>query len=219
MFNEGEGGMKKEVEALLKEIEDAYGNSIIKKDGLYYSLITGSLQNNQPLIIGFNWGANDKIKYKPDEIDEIMKMGSLGEESLGSMKRAISFCKRTRFGEGFLDSASQTNYCFFRSKAEKDILPHDLKLCQPIFDKLLTLLTPSIIFCFSSQLRDYLCNSQKVIQIQKENFPFKRGGKDVACYATKGVFNEVKIVFLPHPNSPIPGKTRSDAWDFAEGNT
>ncbi len=202
--------MKNELEALLKEIEAAYEESGIKETaGLNYSLITGSLQKNQPLIIGFNWGASD-TEYKPQNNIEVE---DLCLENLGSMKRIIPFCKKY-FGEDFLDKASQTNYCFFRSKSERDIVEKDLELCRPIFDKLIMLLMPSIVLCFSGQLREYLCNSNRVDHIEKRGFPFKRGSKDVTCYAARGFFNGAKIVFLPHPNFPIPGKTRNEAWDF-----
>jgi len=210
--------MKNKLEALLLDVQAAYDESNVKKEhpGLFYSLITGSLELKQPLIIGFNWGAAQDERYTAQTVDDFEK--PLFSEDVGSIKRIFSFCNR-HLGQGYLDQGSQTNFCFFRSKIDSDIDDADLSRCKPVFNKLVEVLQPSAILCFSSRLREYLIESNQVTDLQSlSNLNFSRGGNNIRCYAVKGRFNNVDIAFLPHPNSPIPGAIRRQAWEFACGN-
>lgn len=206
--------MKEALTELLKQVGEAYGHSTIQVHGWQYSLVTGRLEREQPLIVGFNWGVDKAIQHQPQQV---IDKNSLSRQDLGSMKRVVSFCEKNSdfLGQGFLENASQTNFCFFRSQSEKEIGKEDLELCQPIFDRLLTLMDPSVILCFSSQARDYLRNTNQLEQVQEKNIVFSRGALSVSCFALRGILNGKKIVFLPHPNLPIPKSVRNGAWQFA----
>lgn len=201
--------MKLKLEKLLGDVKAAYDKSDIKKlePNWSYALITGSLEQNKPLLIGFNWGAAENKKYSPQDS---CTAKSLDKEDLGSMKRVFSFCEK--YKRGLLNQASQTNFCFFRSKSADQITLKDLYLCEPIFNELLDCLKPSIILCFSSHLRCHL--SPRVVNYEPKKIGLPRGNYE----AGKGRFGKVKIGFLPHPNYPIRGDAREEAWNFVFEN-
>lgn len=220
--------MQKKLEALLNDVRVEYEKSEIKKTHpeLYYSLITGSLKPDQPLIIGFNWGASLHETYYQQYPSDFVNTQKLRESDLGSMKRILSMAN-AHIAEGFLNDASQTNYCFFRSSKESDISSDDLKRCQPIFDCLIKTLIeelkPRRILCLSSKLRDYLqAEASKgkfhlELREPSEIIKFRRGGHNLSCIVYKGKLNGVDVGFLPHPASRIPLAIKLSAWKFVFG--
>jgi ribonuclease R len=217
-----ESNIQDDLKQLLAALDNAYSRSDIKQycqehgKKWNYSLITSTLQKGGPLILGFNWGAAQDKSYDPQT--EI-KATNLEEEDLGSFKRIISNCNEY-LGEGFLNKASQSNFCFFRSSKQSEISENDLELCYPIFNKLLEVIQPSVILCFSSKLRDYLLNTKEVSNTSFDDISFTRG-KNKICYRVfKGKIGpKVDIYFLPHPNYPMKQDGRNKAWKFCFNGT
>lgn len=179
-----------------------------------YSLITGACVPAAPLLVGFNWGAKEGEKYESQETIEATVWTN---EDLGSLVRIVPYCKKY-LPQHMLTQASQTNYCFFRSKNERQITSGDLELCRPIFYRLLEIVNPSIILCFSSKLRDHLVSTDQVKNFENRSIAYDRGQQRVTYDAIKGVLaTGVKIAFLPHPNYPMKKSARDVAWDFCFG--
>ncbi len=206
-----------ELSALLNSVGDAYEKSEIKHKqssldcAWGYSLITGSCVPKAPLLVGFNWGARTGQVY---QCQKVVAPSSLESDDLGSMARVIPYIKEY-FPGTLLEDLSQTNYCFFRSHKESDISEGDLDLCRPIFSRLMKVLQPSSVLCFSSKLRDYMIDTDQVENIHRSVIPFNRGLCSFRHEALKGLIsNGVHIIFLPHPNYPMPNHARQEAWKF-----
>lgn len=213
--------MKTTLLRLLADLEIAHEKSDIKKYCLkyghewHYSLVTTTLESGGPLILGFNWGASQDEKYLPQTSINSSKLTS---QDTGSFSRIIPYCEKY-FGSDFLAKASQSNYCFFRSKSESQISDRDIQLCEPVFEKLIDVIEPSSILCFSSKLRDYLTSKNRIHSSTSKTIPFKRGSSNVEYEAIKAKLSSgQEIKFLPHPNYPMKGHARSDAWEFCCGN-
>lgn len=205
---------------LLSELGEVYEKSDIKQYCLehghkwHYSLITTPMKSDSPLILGFNWGASGDKPYEPESS---VVPEEFHASEVGSLSRIIPFCKRY-YGNDFLSEASQSNYCFFRSKAEDQISNKDIQLCEPIFDQLIEAISPSIILCFSSKLRNYLLGTNRVRSKTSKSISYKRGARLVTFEATRAMLaTGIEIKFLPHPNYPMKGDARSEAWEFCCG--
>lgn len=205
---------------LLLELEKAYSQSEIKRYCIengyewFYSLVSTSLQSGGPLVLGFNWGASKDKIYKPQiEIGKI----DFSQEDVGSLARIFPYCRKY-FGDDFISKISQSNYCFFRSKTEAQINPSDIALCEPIFIKLIEIMEPSFVLCFSSKLREFMINSDKLFSKQSKIIKYTRGKSTVTYEAIKATLKSgTEICFLPHPNYPLMGEARSEAWEFCCG--
>jgi hypothetical protein len=209
-----------ELSELLNELNNIYTKSDISKYCLgnghkwSYSLVTSTLEKNGPLVIGFNWGASKGEEYEPQT--EIKKANFLTED-VGSLSRIYPFCRK-HFGDDFISKITQSNYCFFRSHNESQISSKDIELCEPIFEKLISIIEPSIILCFSSKLRNSLLRNGKIQSLEKLEIEYYRGSFKMTYCAIKATLNSgIKINFLPHPNYPIKGEARIKAWDFCCG--
>lgn len=212
--------MKKTLDELLIEVGDAYEQSDIKKLCLekgyewHYSLITTPMKPNGPLVLGFNWGASNGRKYEPQPS---VNKSDFSKEDVGSLSRIFPYCAKY-FGNDFLSDLSQSNYCFFRSYKEDQISDRDIQLCEPILGRLIDAISPSIVLSFSSKLRDYLIANNKVSSTISKVITYERGSSTVSYEAIKGVLApQTEIKFLPHPNYPMKGEARSEAWEFCCG--
>ena len=213
--------MRNTLTKLLKELSCLYEQSEIKQycinHGLqwHYALVTTKMIKDEPLIVGFNWGAAKGVDYKPQTTIEY---GGFNDEDTGSLNRIKPFCSQY-CGEEFLDSASQTNYCLFRSHKAEEIQHSDIKLCEPIFESLIYTLRPSVLLSFSSKLRDYLISKNKIADLQKKTIEFQSGERKVMYTTAKGNLGETPILFLPHPMYQMTSSARQEAWDFCfQGN-
>ena len=209
--------MREELNTLLELLGPIYDKSDTKKicekerQKWGYSLVTSAMERSAPLILGFNWGANQKEIYQNQKS---VDLANFEKEDVGSLKRIFPFI-RSYFGEEYLSKVSQSNYCFFRSKTEAEISPADIERCKPIFDKLVEILEPSAILCFSSKLRKYLIESNQVLDLKERAIKFGRGSRDIEFVAAHGTFaSGVGIRFLPHPNYPMKRDARAAAWQF-----
>lgn len=212
--------MKETLDELLIEVGIAYEQSDIRKLCLeegyewHYSLITTSMKPNKPLVLGFNWGASDGEKYEPQFL---VNKSDFSKEDVGSLARIFPYCEKY-FGNDFLSDLSQSNYCFFRSYKEHQVSDKDIQLCEPILSRLIDAISPSLILCFSSKLRDYLIANSKLSSTTSKVITYKRGTSTVSYAAIKGVLApQTEIKFLPHPNYPMKGEARSEAWEFCCG--
>lgn len=208
--------MREKLTELLEELGRAYEQSDIKKFCIknkyqwHYSLATTKMIKDKPLIIGFNWGAAKGVSYEPQSTIEDT---GFGDEETGTLVRIKPFC-RQYYDDEFLESASQTNYCLFRSRNEGEITSHDIELCEPIFERIISTLRPSEMLSFSSKLRDYLVSGNKISDLQKKTIEFQRGARKVRYTAVKGRLGGIPILCLPHPNYPMRSNARQVAWEF-----
>jgi len=179
-----------------------------------YSISSTKLTNDSTLLIGFNWGAEINMKYDKQKSIPKETFNSLYSKGyLGSFQRIYRPLKN-HFPTEDIDSFTQTNFCFFRSKSEGQISDKDLKLSNPLFNELLGLLVPKRIIGFSSKLKQYMLESKLCNSYQELNIPSNSRTLNVG----KGDFiasqNNIPIYFLPHPNSKFTNESRKLAWDF-----
>ena len=212
--------LKSTLVSLLGDLEKVFEKSDIKqfcheKDyQWFYSLITTTLKTGGPLVLGFNWGASNGVRYNPQKTIE---QSDFEKEDVGSLSRIFPFCRKY-FGNEFLSRISQSNYCFFRSKEENQISNKDMSLCEPILEKLIAAVKPSSVLCFSAKLRSYLIKNDKIKFKESKVIKFKRGPSFVTYEAIKGTMSSgIEIKFLPHPNYPMDGEARAKAWEFCCG--
>ena len=209
--------MKERLNELVKQLGQVHDASDIKSwckenDQTWgYSLVTSAMEKSAPLILGFNWGANEGEKY-PNQ--ESLEATNFETQDVGSLKRIFPLV-RHYFGEEYLSKVSQSNYCFFRSNTESQITPADIERCRPVFVKLIEILEPSAIICFSAKLRKHLIDTNQVSDLREKAIKFKRGSSLVEFVACRGKFTSgVDIKFLPHPNFPMTREARLETWKF-----
>ena len=205
-------------EDLLKKTKDAYHKSDVFKNHGHnnwgYSVTATSFKKNAKVIVGFNWGVDNKWieqgnSYGPQVEYPLKNFVSLYDE-LGSFKRTI-----TSFYNYLEDIPEvQINYCFFRSEEESQISAADIDLCSKLFDELIEYLEPSMLISFSKSLSNYL--DQKGKLIDKNILEIKSGNKIFTAMKGKVKISNKEISFfnLPHPNYPITSDARLAAWVF-----
>lgn len=206
-----------QLQSLLQRVGSAFAASDIsqlaraKGYRWNYSLITGACHPKTPLIVGFNWGASAGAEYDPQR--EI-KPSQWNRDDLGSLVRVLPYIARYLPKFSF-ETVTQTNYCFFRSKEERDITSRDLELCRPLFLGLLALLDPSIVLSFFSRLRDHLLRTSQVVDAEILEVKEQRGNRTVTSFAGVGKLKgRSPVAFLPHPNYPLRRTTRAQMWEF-----
>lgn len=187
-----------------------------------YNVAATRIIPRNPLILGFNWGAQQEERYTPVVVDKTF-LELLNGNDLGSMKRLQRYLVEYLCMDDLaLEKVGQSNYCFFRSKRDGEIVKSDLELCRPLFERFLEIAQPSVILCFSSKLRNYLIGDKRVREPiwQSVTTPNSANHPYAAC---KGFLqingSRIPIYFLPHPNSRISKTARDEAWSFAfKGN-
>jgi len=208
--------MKDELETLLREVGQKFQKSPVKalaqKLGRewHYSLLTApALTHGAPLIVGLNWGAD---RVEPHVPQTEIRLTPYAKEDRASLARLDRYFVRL-FGADFLNLVCQTNYCFFRSETEAQLTPEDFRLCQPLFHRLLDILRPSTVFCFSSKLRDHLLAIEKDAFAERTTISWQAGSRQVSYEVMRGRFaGKFDIVSLPHPMFHMPDAAREQAW-------
>lgn len=207
-----------------KEIKIAFNKSDIKilaeneNKKWYYSLCTSKPKMGQPLIIGVNWGAG-KEDYLPQNIENLPSKTNWDE--MGSLTRIKSYIEKKFSHIIDVNEINQTNYCFFRSEKENQLTKKDIELCEPIFEKFVSMIKPQIIFGFSSKLRKYLFSNKKIYYINKKIIP--NDSRNIYIFKGFIKFGDwwTYINLLPHPNNwnrfKNQNKKLDQIWGFAKG--
>lgn len=214
--------MKYRLEALLKKLHEAYLESDNKNNEYCktnnrkwgYELIQSALVENQPLVMGFNWGVDNKwdryVLGKEYRNQNRIKKMNFVKIYKGSIERSMTLL-RQYFNNIEFENGSHANFCFFRSENESQITQKDISLCIPIFMELLEIVKPSVIFCFSSKARNFLVQNELI-----DNYKSKYLSNNTKNSFTsgKGSIRKTPIYFLPHPNYMLNGELRKKAWIF-----
>jgi len=224
--------MKEKLEILLTELNSVYESSDIKKYCIEKkkkwgcSLIESSLLENKPLIIGFNWGVDKKwipyqkgIEYqnqtKIEKRDNITEYKGFVKKMMNSFRK---YFPKNEFPQFDFERASHSNFCFFRSERECQISEKDIRLCTPIFEKMIAIIKPNIIFCFSGKARKYLLDNNMIKNKTERNIKSATNEKSKNCTVAIGLYNEIPIFCLPHSSYRLTKETRDKAWKFAAEN-
>ena len=211
---------------LLQETAEVFNNSNIRKvqgEKWGYSISATRILPDRPLILGFNWGVGkDENSFKRQlEMPRETFQDLINKKDLGSLSRIVPYLEKY-LPEISLSDFGQSNYCFFRSKTEGQILEGDLELCKGLFQYFLAVSSPSMIISLSGRLRKYLLNPniQTILKniVESEPIKFGRRGREITYVAAKGLLENsgrnIPIYFLPHPNSPMTTGARHQAWKF-----
>jgi hypothetical protein len=217
--------------SLLIKTGEAYQKSDIKnheanKADWAYSVTATRIEKGQPLIIGFNWGADAAWeakgnKFGPQDPDKY-PIGFFKEyyDELGSFKRTIPYFEKY-YDDGIY--AMQTNFCFFRSAQENQISQKDIELSKPLFHEYLKFAEPTRLISFSSSLRDYFIEKSYIDNIKTTEINYRKSKILIikGDYIADGM--NIPYVYLPHPNAMIKRVEREKAWEFCfegvESNT
>lgn len=188
---------------------------------LTHSLITGKLEPNQLLIIGINWGGNNKeCKSQTNIYDCYREQGlqNAHKKDFGSLAKFISDISELEKEAALIKHASQTNYCFFRTPKEKDLPDSIYDECRPILVDLIKAMKPSMVLCCVSKLRDDFKNRKFGEDIPftcKDEKDFGKTRKFKARHGTIMVNStSTPIGFLPHPMSRLSGKPEALKYIF-----
>ncbi len=207
-----------ELASLYKKLEDAFAKSNIKviaesnKYEWNYSLLATPFYKNSLVVVGFNFGTIENQVYQKQQVDDVPTENWSEQKDLGSLIRIKKYLN-DYCPEYNQEQIVQTNYCFFRSKAEDQISENDIKLCQPIFNRLIELLDPKFILCLSSKLLGYIEKERssefttKEINLSKRKILIARGHLKINS-------RDVPFGYIPHPNYPMKKESRQEAWKF-----
>lgn len=217
--------MQEKLTELLGEVKVAHDKSKVKKVAgdlgaqWNYELIISALEKKQPLILGFNPGVDsDWEEYQKG--NEYQPQTSVYPRAFlkiykGSIQRIVPYIDK-HFPDISLEKANHSNYCFFRSADEGQIEQTDIELCKPIFNQLLEVVEPSIVFCFSKQLKSYLVESGNLSNYENKWIKPSEGRN--SCEVAVGNFsNGTRVIFMPHPNNWrfVKKEVIEKAWEFA----
>lgn len=218
--------MKDELNKLLVKLNQAY----LESDNINnrfcfdnnrkwgYELILTACLEQEPMIIGFNWGVdntwdeyiNGRAYENQKDIEEV----NFTKIHMGSLERVKPYMKKY-FPEVNLNKGSHSNFCFFRSEKESQITEKDINLCIPIFNEMIEIVKPSVIICLSSRARDYFWSKNLFIDPKEKIIRYKtKTGKNRTVKAVKAHVGKSKIYCIPHPNSKISTEARKIAWQF-----
>ena len=179
-----------------------------------YSISATTLKEGANLIIGFNWGVAGSNPYEPQMEPPKENFKTLFDiKDLGSLQRIYQPLKQ-KFPIDEVDNSIQTNFCFFRSKAEEEITAEDLSLSTPLFLRLLEIIKPKRIIGFSKKLQNYFVENNLCDQLESESFQSNKRTLHVAKGYLKKYDQKIPIYFLPHPNAKFTSVARKKAWDF-----
>ena len=202
------------IENLFTELNEAFEKSDIKNVAgkqWNYSLTSTPICDNGLLLVGFNWGAAKGETYIKQ------KTIPTKTEDLGSFKRIFPFLKI--YCPEMENKIIQTNYCFFRSAKEHEISLKDQALCEPIFLKLVSFINPKQAISFSASLREHLLlRSDIFTKTFSQDIPSNKGMIKAIVGELKINSKIIPIGFLPHPNYPLNGTARQQAWKIVFEN-
>ena len=225
-------------EDLLNEVKEAYEKSALVDKQLYYSLLGTQIKQNQPLVVGLNWGGGSEKDLK--------KMKEKGEEykpqTLSSYQKLID--DNTHFFSEGLDAGSLliiksyiekytdidiktshigwTNFCLFRTPDDDTLSNEAMELTKPIFLKLIEIIKPSMIICLSSKLRNYVDNNKKINFKNISRYEIFNENNRNIYNGLIGKLNGYPFYSLPHPSTYYrrgsDRKSIENAWKFCFEN-
>ena len=212
--------MEDEIEQLIEETKIAFGKAPIKElaDQKHlrwnYSICSTRIQPNCDVLIGFNWGAANDTNYDAvNKIPEFTFKQLYDKKDLGSFYRVYNPLKEY-LKDDDIDNCVQTNFCFFRSAKEYQIIKRDLELSIPLFRKFIEIISPKKIIGFSGKLRDYFIDNNLLFSHHEK--PIRSNNKTL--FVSKGIYQieqkKIPIYFLPHPNAHYTSESRKEAWQF-----
>lgn len=157
-----------------------------------YALCATPIQKNKGLILGINWGGNEK-NY---EISKIMPNGN-DVKTYPFIKRSKSYLE-TYFHINIEEvNFNYSNFCFFRSPKANDLSSNDFNLCLPIIKEYIDYIQPPWILSLGTGNIKYL---KKYFKTDFEcSGPIRIEGNSNKAY--KGSLMKFNFYNLPHPNA------------------
>lgn len=212
--------MNKQIEDLYRKAKEAFDQSEIKSYALkngyewHYSLMSTKISIGAPLILGYNYGAAEGVKYKAQSqipsksFGDVMKKNDLGSFSK-VYNSLIDYCP-----DEDVHNFMMSNFCYFRSKSEGQISGKDLDACMQIFEQLIQEVRPSKILGFSAKLRNYIKANKLYTKLEEHKIQSNKR----TLLVSKGKMNiadsNIPFFMLPHPNSHFTGEARAEAWSY-----
>lgn len=213
---------------LLGLVKDAFDKSDVRRNASSqgeewnYSICDSRIEPGNLLLVGFNGGV-DKSPMRPQKsepTDYFLDVYRKRPKDLGNFIRVANYLIRsTSLSEQDRLTAGQINYCFFRSPQASEISDKDVLLCKPVFERLLEIAQPKRVLCFTERLKKVILREHPVTELTEQRIPYNILGTSRTFTACRGVLKTAAgptpVCFLPHPNYPITGDARDEAWAFA----
>lgn len=201
---------------ILQDTQLAYESSTLKNSGWYYSISSTRIVEDCILLIGLNWGVgsgnHEPQRNMPSATFEELYLRKGELRSFGRLyKRLNEYLCLEDFNK-----IVQSNFCFFRTPSDKELLAEHISLCLPLFTKFITLVSPKKIICFSKIARTHLLEQyshsieKREIQSNKKTLIVEKGYLKLS--------ENLEIIFLPHPNAKFTNRALDEAWTFCFKN-
>jgi len=202
------------IEELLQEIDEAYIRSNLKKHHKEWSYaLLGSKPVEKPiLLLGLNFGAARQT-YAAQTLKGIKKSKYFYEMDADDLGKAFLRLKNyiIKYEQIDIKKIVWSNFCFFRSQSDAELLKEDIELTKPIFKKMLYSFNPTEIICVSKSLYNFL-DKEKLIKNKQEK-SIRINSKNIYI-VVKGTLYNCPFYCLPHPNYPATEQGRKECWDF-----
>lgn len=191
-------------EYLLFKTDDAFNKSHQKDKGWFYSICGTPIQVNKGIIIGINWGVDNKHQHKRQskmEIDEEIKNYKFIKNSSDFLINYL------QINLEILDF-NYSNLCFFRTPKENNLTFADYELSIPLFKEYVKFINPPWIFSFG--ITNFLRLLESKI-IKKEQYK-KHPDNNNKFYGVSGKLWDTNFYAVPHPNAHVPSEARLTIW-------
>jgi uracil-DNA glycosylase len=194
-------------ETLLAKTEAAWQKLPIRIEKWKYAISATEFRPGKGLILGINWGADDKGHEKPlhpGDDHDLSKYRFIAVSRV-HLKRILNL----NFDEGKFNF-NYSNLCFFRSKRVSDLTEAHHKLSIPLFEEYVQHIQPKWIIGFG--VTNYTVMNRYGMVDQWNEAP--GDGKAFKLYY--GRYKGCPIYLLPHPQARVPGERRQQLWDSLE---
>lgn len=165
-----------------------------------YSVCGTPIVKGSGIFFGINWGGEDGYKPQtqiPDgkgiiKYPFIRKCKPLLEKYIGLDFTSINF--------------NYTNFCFFRSPKEKDLMLEDYELSLPLFEKYIRYIKPPWILSIGGTNFKILDRLGLLKNIQR-HFDNQKKFKGHSAHLW-----DYNIFSVPHPNAQLTSESRNTIW-------
>jgi uracil-DNA glycosylase len=199
-------------------IDDFFGSLLLKTEAAWqklpnrnekwnYAISATKFRQGQGLIMGINWGADDKGNDKPQLPGDDLDLPDY--RFIAVSRPQLERVLKLNFEKGKFNF-NYNNICFFRTKGAKDLKEEYFKLSIPLFEECVRHIQPKWILGLG--VMNYKVMNRFGMVDKWNEFP--GDGKAYQLYS--GHYKGVPIYILPHPQARVKGERRQELWNYLE---
>jgi hypothetical protein len=197
----------KSFETLLAKTEAAWQDLPNRNEEWNYAISATEFRPGKGLILGINWGADDKGHEKPVDSRDDYDLPKY--RFIAVARTHLERILNVNFEEDRFNF-NYSNPCFFRSKRASDLTEDHYKLSIPLFEEYVRHIQPKWILGFG--VTNYTVMNRYRMVDQWNEAP----GDGKAYQLFYGKYKGCPIYILPHPQARVPGERRRQLWDYLE---